>query len=193
MDVEPGSISLAFGSCEALPHTADHICDFVMPHEGYDHVPVAVRFFIPGSFMLQPRSKRHAAYDRTGWRDAEKVVVFKELLSSATFTRADVEASSHEFLVNDLCRDAAFIAFGPSPVEPRQAYVTRSTVASIKARGRSLRQFGNITKSIVSQSSGVRTCFKAWRSGRRPWTFHAVFVFLPFGFATDGAVHGSPM
>lgn len=167
-------------SCDAVVNSCGTELDFGTPNNGHHHVPTAVRFFLHGSNLRQPPSKRFAEYDRHGCKDEQKVMCFKVALGQFHFLVANVEPSTHEYLVNEHVRSVALQAFGLALIQPRQAYLTSETPGKIRPRRKNLRRFGSFSRKVAQDSSGLRWCLLAWKRGRSPWRFHVVFGYSPF-------------
>jgi hypothetical protein len=115
--------------------------DFVMPHLHVDHLPVAVNITV----KLKPHTthfrRKRAGYDRKATKNLVKRAHFQRLVAEIPSPLFQFEPTTHTYVLDKAINHAAITAFGtPAPVQPKQSYVTASTMQLIKARRMAMRQ-----------------------------------------------------
>lgn len=148
--------------------------DFVMPRQGFDHVPTAVVAFPQVKMAQCTSNRRRAAYNRQATKDSVRQQVFQEMVALIVPPAANVEPTSHAWLLDQAVNWAACIAFGP-PLQrtPKQSYMSDEAMNCVTLRRKAL-----VTANYAGRMIGTapaKATFKAWANRKRPWKYHCVF------------------
>ena len=134
--------------------------DVDVGHRRTDHVPTALMLSFPPDVSPPEYPARCAEYNRDRVHDLHAQSVFAAILEQAPPVPFAIEPSTHCHVLEEYIRQAALEAFGPPIRQPKQPYVTASTLECIQTKSRKMRRCNAAGRRL--QTAATYCTFRAW-------------------------------